>query len=129
MRKILVPTANAASAYETAEYVMAIAKALDAELHVLHVMRDESEIETAEASLKVFELASEEPGVRVKGSLRVGNVVHEIVDYAEKNEIDLVVMGASNGEVVERWLSYDVLGRSAVPVLVMPFQIFENCKR
>jgi nucleotide-binding universal stress UspA family protein len=123
MKKILVPTAGLASAYETAEYVMKVARSIKAEVHVLHVMRDTSETEIGEASLKIFELASEEPGIHVVGSLRVGEVVAEIIDYAEQNQIDLILMGASNGEVVEQWVSYDVLGHTGIPVLVLPFQV------
>ncbi len=126
MKKILVPTAGLASAYETAEYVMQVARSIKAEVHVLHVMRDQSETEVGEASLKIFELASEAPKIRVQGVLRVGDVVPEIIEYAEENKIDLILMGASNGAVVEQWLSYHVLGHTGIPVLVLPFQVFES---
>lgn len=34
---------------------------------------------------------------------------------------------AKDEYVVEQWLSYDVLGHTGIPVLVMPFQVFESC--
>ena len=127
MKRILVPTAGSASAFECADYVMTIAKSLQAEVHVLHVIAngDDDDLESADAAIRVFELASEEYDVGVKGFVRSGRVVEEIIKYSEGNEICLVLMGASRGEVVEQWTSCDVLGHSGVPVLVIPAQVLE----
>ena len=123
MNQILVPTSGTTAAYESADYVMQIAQAIGAEVHILHVVSTDDDGE-ADEPLKMFEMASEFNQVKVRGVIRYGNVVKEIIDYAENNHINLVLMGASNGEVVEKWLGHDVLGHTSIPVLVMPYQIF-----
>ncbi len=122
--KLLVPTSGAASASETAEYVMQIAQAINAELLVLHVIKRGHASEAGELPLETFQIAGTQAGINVKCHLREGAVIGEIIDFAEENEIDLIVMGASNGAIVEQWISSDVCGNTRIPVLVIPYQIF-----
>lgn len=126
MKKILVPVSGTQSAYESAEYAMKIAKATNAVIHVLHVIGPGEEPEVMTDSLKLFELASEEANVQVQGLAVTGKIVDQIIDYAESNDIALILMGASNGLVVDKWVSHEVLGQTAIPVLVMPYQIFDT---
>ena len=105
---------------------MQIAKTMGAEIHALHVIEEDADVESVDDAIKVFELASEEFGVRVRGSVSTGKVADEIIKYAEFHDINLVLMGASDGEVVEKWLSNDVLGHTTIPVLVMPYQLFNS---
>ncbi len=125
MKKILVPVSGAQSAYESAEYAMKVAKVTNAEVHVLHVVATDEDPDTMSNSLKMFERASKELNVRVIGHSVSGKVVDQIIDYAEANEVDLILMGASNGLVVDKWISNEVLGYTAIPVLVMPYQAFD----
>jgi nucleotide-binding universal stress UspA family protein len=60
--------------------------------------------------------------VNVTGVLCHGDVVSQIIEYANENKIDLIVMGASQGKVVSQWISADVMGRTAPPVVVVPHQ-------
>ena len=124
MKKILVPTSGIVATYESAKYVMQVASVVNAEVHVLHVVQQASEIELIDDSVNQFESASEELGIRLVGRVGIGKVAEQIIRYAEANEVSLILMGASNGVVVESWLSYEVLGHTSIPVLVMPYQVF-----
>lgn len=125
MKKILVPTSGTITAFEAAEYAMRVATAVKAEIHVLHVATEGENVDSMSDSLKVFELAGKKSDVPVHGSSVIGNVVDQIIDFAEENEMNLILMGASDGAVVEKWISHEVLGHTKIPVLVMPYQIFD----
>ena len=123
--KMLVPTSGIASASETVEYVMQVAQAIHAELVVLHVIKPGHSREAGELALETFQIAAANAGIKVDSHLREGAVINQIIDFAEENEIDLIVMGASNGAIVDQWISSDVCGNTRIPVLVIPYQVFE----
>ena len=123
MKRILVPTAGEAPAKETAAYVVGIAKTLDAELTALHVLAEGESAEAGEKALRIFSDLGDKLGVKVSGFLGHGNVVSQIVDYANQNNIDLIVMGASQGKVVSEWISADVMERANPPVVVIPHEL------
>jgi nucleotide-binding universal stress UspA family protein len=123
--KMLVPTSGAASARETADYVMQVAQAMNADLSVLHVIKPGHASEAGELPLETFKNAAEAAEIKVECFLREGAVIHQIIDFAEENNIDLIVMGASNGVIVDQWVSSDVCGNTNIPVLVIPYQVFE----
>ena len=125
MAKILVPTSGCATAAETAGYVMLVAKAIGADVLVLHVIKPGGSKEAGELSLQYFADAGEENDVHVECQFREGAVIHSIVDFAEENDVDLIVMGASQGRVVDQWLSSDIRDSTSIPVLIIPFQIFD----
>ena len=122
-KRILIPTAGIAAATETAEYIIQIAQAIEAKLYVLHVVRPGKSHEAAELCIEVFRETAKELDIEVEGIIVEGSIASQIVDFAEENNIDLIVMGASNGIVVDNWMSYDVCGMTAIPVLVIPYQI------
>jgi len=124
--KLLVPTAGAASAREIVDYVMQIAKAMKAELIVLHVVRPGYSHEAGELPLETFTTAAAEAGIDVDCHLREGGVINQIIEFAEKHKVDLIVMGASNGAIVDQWISSDVCGNTSIPVLVIPYQILHK---
>ena len=125
MKRILVPTSSLVSAYEAADYVAQVASILHAEVHVLHVFEDEESRKECSDVFQMFEMACEENDIKVRKAVAVGSIVDEINRYAEAYQVNLVLMGASNGLVVDEWLSHKVLGHSTVPVLVMPYEMFE----
>ncbi|MCD4808116.1 MAG: universal stress protein [Methanococcoides sp.] len=61
--------------------------------------------------------------VQVKSVLLIGRPAEEIIDYAEKNDIDLIVMGTLGLTGVKRFLigsvAENVVRHSKVPVLVV----------
>ncbi len=138
--KILVPTDFSPFAKTAVDYAHKIAEAQQAELHVLHVTDDSRTLIKEHGLTGVFDpneanddtrnrdwltsLLGEPGTVRRVDVVRLSeNVAETIVDYAAKNEIDLIVIathgrtGLSHllmGSVTER-----VLRNTKVPILVV----------
>lgn len=131
---ILVPTDGSESAEGAVEHGIGLAKAFDATLHVLVVVETKAQYiltldlgdELEEWEEWAEELASEVSdkaageGVSTKPVVRRGNVAEEIVDYADDNEIDNIVMGAEGLSAVDKYLvgstAEKVVRTSTVPV-------------
>lgn len=124
MLKILVPTAGQAAAEDTADYAMQVARALNADILALHVIKRGNAKEAGELSLQYFTDAGKTYAVDVETEFREGAVIKEIVGFAAEREVDLIMMGASHGSVLDQWLASDVRENTEVPVLVIPYQIF-----
>ena len=118
--KILLPTAGEEAAAEIADYVIAVARRLDAELLVLHILRDDESKEDGKRCGQVFTEAAHDTGVSVASRVVSGKVVESILSVANQEKVDMVLMGASKGNVVEKWLSADVMDECEMPVLVIP---------
>lgn len=118
--KILVPTAGPVPAAEKANYIMEIAKKLNAEVTVLHIL-DLAEASDGEKAMNIFEDLGAEFGVNVKTIMKEGNVVPSIVDTAEDEKANLIIMGASEGRIVADWIVTQVLEKSNVPVVIVPY--------
>ena len=118
--KILVPTAGPVPAAEKANYILEIAKKLKADLIVLHIL-DLAETDNGKKALTIFEELAAEMGVKVKTILKEGNVVPTIVDTAEDEAANLIIMGASEGRIVADWIVTDVLEKCSVPVVIIPY--------
>ncbi|MEM7783018.1 MAG: universal stress protein [Planctomycetota bacterium] len=125
MPKLLVPAAGQTAAAETADYAMQVAKALNAEVVPLHVVRPGHSKEAGELALEYFQKSCEESDVPLQCEFREGLIVDQIIDFAEENDVDLIVIGASRGTIVDKWLSLDVRDNTMVPVLVIPYQMFD----
>lgn len=137
-RQILVPTdfsdeSNAAKVYATM-----LAESFGATLHVLHVIQDPLAmgwgVDTAylpqlleRTELNVRErldevvTADDRQNVGARVAVETGSPVTKIVEYAEKNGIDLIVMGTHGRGAMERmWVgsvTQGVLQRAACPVV------------
>jgi nucleotide-binding universal stress UspA family protein len=118
--KILVPTAGHVPAAEKANYILEIAKKLNADVTVLHIL-DLAESTNGEKALKIFDDIGAELGVNVKTILKEGNVVPVIVDSADDEKANLIIMGASEGRIVADWIVSQVLEKSNVPVVIIPY--------
>jgi nucleotide-binding universal stress UspA family protein len=91
-----------------------------------------SVIESAETDLQRFAeeyLASladqiNENGLSVNTAVRIGIPYIQILEYVDKNEIDLIVMATRGESGITRWLlgtvTDHVVRGSQVPVLVIP---------
>ncbi len=118
--KILVPTAGEEAAVEIADYVILVARQLDAELTVLHILKDDESKANGRDCCAVFLEAAHDTGVSVTSKVATGNLVDTIIAAAKEIEADLILMGASSGTVVENWLSANVMDECEIPVLVVP---------
>ena len=117
--KLLVPTAGPLPAREKAEYISKLAYNLEADIIVLHIVKDRNE----DAGKEAFEIIEKQCGqdkVNVKSMIEHGEVIPTISKVATAEDVDLIVMGASEGRVVAKWMAADVLERSKVPVVIIP---------
>ncbi len=117
--KILVPTAGPEPASEKAEYISKLASSLEAEIIALHITQNNDEKPGKEA-FKIFENQCNKDNIKIKTLIKDGDVVPIISKVADEEDVDLIVMGASEGRVVAKWLVADVLERTKVPVVIIP---------
>lgn len=124
--KILVPTAGPIPARERADDIVRIAYRLKGELIIMNILTystagDLGKRREGEEALDIFSKAAERRGVRVTGIIQEGELVKTIKDYAESENIDLIVMGAGEDRIVAEWIISDLKEQSNVPVVVIPY--------
>ena len=117
--KILVPTAGPEPAREKAEYISKLACSLEAELIILHIAQNNNE-EPGKEAFKIFENQCNKENIKLKTIIESGKVIPTISKVADSEDVDLIVMGASEGRVVAEWLATDVMERSKVPIVIIP---------
>ena len=119
--KFLVPTAGPEPAKERADYILTIAKNFGAELAVLHIAEEGENQETGKEALKIFEEAGTKADIQVKTHFKEGNVVKTLSEFAESENVDMIIMGASEGRIVAQWIVTDVIERTKIPVVIIPY--------
>lgn len=122
--KLLIPTAGPVPAREKAEYVSKLACSLEAELLVLHIVQNNDETPGLEA-FKIFNNQCNKDSVKLNTIIESGEIVPTISKVAESENVDLIVMGASEGKIVAKWLAADIMERSKIPIVIIPMG-FEN---
>ena len=122
--KLLVPTAGPEPARDKAEFVSKLACSLEAEILVLHIAKDNNE-EPGKEAFKIFENQCKKEKINLKTIIGHGDIIPTISKVADSENVDLIVMGASEGKIVAKWLAADVLERSKIPVVIIPMG-FEN---
>jgi len=118
--KIIVPTAGSGVDQRTADYVINIAKRLNAELVVLSVLSENEKEAVGEQSLGLFIENGKEKKVPVIGILGRGDIASVIIEVAEENSVDLIILGVSRGEIVAEWLNSKAMEKTDIPVLIIP---------
>jgi len=120
-RRILAATDFSDVAEAALRIAIQTARTLHAELHVLHVFTPG---ETAVTQLLADAAASAGPDVQVKVSATGGHPAQEILRYAARQSVDLIVLGAHGRSGVSRILlggvAERVLREARCPVLVVP---------
>lgn len=116
---ILIPTDGSEASKAAADHAIELAKAFDATVHALYVIEtkahyilsvglgDEEMEEYREYGEDVVENvvnAASGEGLDGVGVVKTGGVADEIVDYAEDNDIDCIVMGATGRSAVDKYL-------------------------
>lgn len=128
IQRILFPTDFSETSKEAAQYAMSLADQFDAELHLLHVVSQvmpygdassvwieaanetQIELEAAEAAMVEHVLDREWSAThRVFRTTVVGFTVDEILSYADKHDVDLIVVGTHG----YTWLAHSLIGSVA----------------
>ena len=122
LREILVATDFSLQSNRAFDAALALAQHFGARLHVFHVVLDASEQKMALAKLKALTAETVE-GTEIVRAVSVGQAAPEIVKYAGRERIDLIVMGTHGrgpvahmllGSVAER-----VVRKAPCPVLTV----------
>jgi len=150
IKKILFPTDLTPSSEKIVPYVRLMLEKLGAQLHVIHVMRnledfgfldvdaeDYSDIlssyekELLNGSKKALDKFVEDNLADVDNlqkEIVVGDIVDEILDYAQKNYVDMIILGTNGKKGLEKIMfgsvANGVVKGAACPVLtVNPFKL------
>jgi len=151
--KILVATDGSELVKKAVDTAIDIAKLREAKLYVVHVivpgevattqhdprdpgwkkqMKENLEARGKEATAYVVN-AGRAANVAVEPVILEGNPANEIVDFAEKNDIDLIVMGTQGKTGIQRFLigsvAENVVRHSKKAVLVIRGETGENVMR
>lgn len=139
MQKILVPTDFSGNALKAVVYASEIAKKSGAVIHLLHVIEPALNLvsmQTDSSGEGVVKERSDElvlrhqtltgiyPDVRVIKHLSGGKPITSILKYAEKEKMDLIVMGTAGASGLKEFftgsVTAGVVGKTTIPVLTVP---------
>ena len=134
MDHILSPVDGSEPSYRALEFAAKLSKSLGAKLTVLAVRQyivgrktvadvwNDDEVSGIVKKAKEIAAAAGCPEAGIAES-RARDVAHAIVDYAEQNRVDLIVMGASGIGALKAFVvgsvSSDVLRKSVCPVTIV----------
>ncbi len=143
IKKVLVPLDGSELGESAIPQVEALAKALDFDIVLLHVMepvitaampglasvtipsaKEEAKRETESLEyLEEMEAKLRSSGLNTSSELRSGSAAEEIITYAEENNIDLIAMSTHGRSGIGRWVfgsvTDKVLHAGDVPVLTV----------
>ncbi len=94
-KTILVPTDFTAVADNAISHAIAVAKTINGEIAIVHVVPKKSHIDEAKTRLGLLmaRLENEKSGVEMKPMVRVGSIFEDIGEVAEEIGAELIVMG------------------------------------
>jgi len=137
--RVLVPTDGSRTVDRTLEHAFSIARDNDATVHALYVVDArvvraatgetraaiESELEAeGETAVETVADRAREVGLEAVGAVGRGTPAKEIVDYAEREDVDLIAIGTHGKTPREKQLtlgsvSERVVDGASTPVLVV----------
>jgi len=139
MQKILVPTDFSNNALKAITYASEIAKKSGSVIYLLHVIEptinmvkmqaDSSREEVVKERSELLILSQKTlndifPDVRVIKHLSGGTPIASILNYAEKEKMDLIVMGTTGASGLKEFfmgsVAAGVIGKTKIPVLTVP---------
>jgi nucleotide-binding universal stress UspA family protein len=104
----------------TADYVIDIAKRLNAQLVVLRILSEKETEAEGEKSLRLFVENGKREKVPVNIILKSGDIAAVIIETAQEKSVDLIIMGVSRGEIVAEWMNAGAMEKTEIPVLLIP---------
>jgi universal stress protein A len=139
LNRILIPTDFSTTSEAALSYGIALARAFDAKLVLIHIPEHPGAAAEAEYPLGIYETMQNAANQRLRELLskeevqelkpdyvmRIGHPADEIVKFAESQAIDLIVMGTHGREGVARFLigsvAETVVRRATCPVLTVHY--------
>jgi nucleotide-binding universal stress UspA family protein len=140
--KILIPTDFSDTAMKAAQYAAEMAKKSGAGIFLLHVI--EPDIDSIRQPYPLHDRLQEEiannrlgelnilqksinqmyPDIKTEIELAKGTITNSVLDFAESNKMDLIVMGTKGAtglkEIFMGSVTAGTIGRTKVPVLAIP---------
>ena len=139
MQKILVPTDFSNNALKALAYAAELTQKSGATIFLLHVieptinmvtMQSDSSSEKVvkersdELNLSLKSLSEVYPDSKVIPHLAGGSVISSILEYAEKEKVDLIVMGTKGASGIKKFFMGSVtagaIGKTKIPILTVP---------
>jgi nucleotide-binding universal stress UspA family protein len=137
-QNIVIATDGSENTQKAISFGIKLAKLSEAKIHALHVVDTSSFaqswtagketlhdilIKDGQKATSKVKKCGEASGVEVKEILLEGHPSNEIINFAEKNDIDLIVMGTLGKTGLDRFLmgsvAEKVVRNSKIPVLVV----------
>lgn len=136
LNQILVPVDFSETSALAFDYALALARAFEAEVHVLHVsdepflnapttaqkFRDEYEQQQQQRLEKLIGSQGAE-GVSVISTMQSGSAFYEIIQYAKEHTVDLIVIGSHGQGMIAHMLlgsvAEKVVRKAPCPVLTV----------
>ena len=118
--KIIAPSAGSMPDQRTADYVINIAKRLNAQLIVLLILSEKETEAEGEQSLRLFVENGKREKVPIKIIITRGDIASVIIETAQEKSVDLIILGVSRGEIVAEWMNAKASKRTDIPVLLIP---------
>jgi len=126
--KLLVPISGPVPAREKAERIFKLARRIRAEVLALHIILDYSERDKfgeGTEALRIFEETGIKHNIKVNTFLREGPLLKTLIAFAEEQDVDLIVMGASeDGKMIAEWIVSDLRYKTDLPVVIEPHGFF-----
>jgi nucleotide-binding universal stress UspA family protein len=124
-KKVLVPTSGYMAAKERGDYIIEVARKLNADVIVVHVRDPNYLIATVResegwAALKIFEEKGKEAGVTVESFYKSGDLVETLKTFAVEKDVDLILVGASANRLIAEWVTFELMCNCDIPILVVP---------
>lgn len=139
MHKILVPTDFSKNALKALTYAAEVAQKSGATIYLLHSIEPSINMATMQADsskpkvikersfklkLSSDTVAAIYPGVKVLTHLSGGNIVDSIIDFSEKENVDLIIMGTTGASGLKKIFMGSVatgsIEKTIIPVLTIP---------
>jgi nucleotide-binding universal stress UspA family protein len=133
-RRVLVPLDGSELAERAIPYAKNLAKAKGSELILFTV--SVASVEQLDRPMKAYlELNSKElksQGIKASTAITYGNVADEIIKFADKNKIDLIILSTHGHSGIKRWalgsVALKVLHGTCAPVLLIKSKAHKTAK-
>ncbi|MEC7062763.1 MAG: universal stress protein [Bacteroidota bacterium] len=129
--KLLVPTDFTNEAHSAIQHAVKLGVIVQAEVILLNVVKDKSDIPAATTKLKEEEkwAKSVNDQIDVRSIVRVGNIFDDIGDAASELGVSLIIMGthgASGWQKITGSYALKVITNSSVPFIVVQDQLMND---